>query len=206
MRKDADSLVIVTTVAIVLALDQLTKFLVKSSLMYGQTIYLLGNLLKLTHVRNSGIAFGFLQGKFYLIVVMISLTILLLITLAMKLKNLSKLSKIFLGMIIGGALGNFTDRLLHQNVVDFISVFDFPIFNVADSSIVLGTIFLGIRLLFHEKLESDGEDESGYDNSKIYSNDKREGVATGQVSHKSVTILDITNDDSESDKDGEDTG
>ncbi|MDI3473156.1 MAG: signal peptidase [Thermotogaceae bacterium] len=206
MRKDVDILTIIFTVAIVFALDQLTKFFVKSSLMYGETIYLLGDLLKLTHVRNDGIAFGFLQGKFYLIIVMISLTIILLITFAVKLKSLSKLSKIFLGMIIGGALGNFTDRLLHQNVVDFISVFDFPIFNIADSSIVLGTIFFGIRLLFHEKLESDDEDESGDDDRKIHSNDKGERMATGQISHESVTFLDIPVDDSKSDKNRKDTG
>ncbi|HEW91760.1 MAG TPA: signal peptidase II [Thermotogaceae bacterium] len=195
---------IVTAIA-VLILDQVSKLIIKNILDYGQMIYLLGNFLKLTYINNSGIAFGFLQGKFYLIIIMISFTIFLLIVTAIKLKKLSKLSKVFLGMIIGGALGNFTDRLLFKNVVDFISIFDFPVFNAADSSIVLGTIFLGIRLLFYEKLESDGG-ASRDDNGEVHSDSERKRMEIGQISDEQITILDFKNNDPKSNKDGENTG
>lgn len=193
-------IIAITTIAVLL-LDQISKWIVRSTLKYGQIVYLVDDFLKLTHVKNSGIAFGFFQGKFYMIIIMISVTMLLLLITALRLKKISTISKICLGMIMGGALGNFMDRLFFKSVVDFISVFSFPVFNFADSSIVLGTIFLGIRLLFYEGLRGESyNDRSGNDNREIHGNDQRAHMETGQISDEQATLLDFQNHDTESDK------
>jgi len=198
---------IVITAVIVLLLDQISKWIIRTVLRYGQIVRLIDDFLKLTYVKNSGIAFGFLQGRFYMIIIMISITIMLLLITAVKLKKISTISKICLGMIIGGALGNFVDRLFFKSVVDFISVLDFPIFNFADSSIVLGTIFLGIRLLFHEELESESDnDGSKNDNREIHSDGQRKIMEIGQIFNEQITFLDFQDDDSESNKRRKNTG
>ena len=146
-----------------IVLDQVTKMWAIAVLKNGGSIKLIGDFLRFTYAENRGAAFSILQNQriFFLII-----TIIMLIVLAyiyFKTKNITKLSKLSIGMIAGGAIGNFIDRVRFGYVVDFIdvrfgSIYNFPIFNIADSFVVCGTILMIILILFNkfEKSEING--------------------------------------------------
>lgn len=135
--------------------DQLSKFWAAKILKNGNSIKILGNYLRLTYAENKGAAFSILQNQrtFFLIITIVMLIFLTVIYF--KTKNLSNLSKLSIAMIAGGAIGNFIDRLRLGYVIDFIDVrfgnfYDFPIFNIADSFVVCGTILMIILILFNK--------------------------------------------------------
>jgi signal peptidase II len=143
--------------------DQLTKLWAINVLKSGGSIKIIGEFLRFTYAENRGAAFSILQGQrvFFVIVTIIMLIVLGFIYF--KSKNIAKLSKLSLAMIAGGAIGNFIDRIRFGYVVDFIDVrfgsfYNFPIFNIADSFVVCGTILLIILILFNkfEKSEING--------------------------------------------------
>ncbi len=143
--------------------DQLTKFWAADVLRNGESIKIIGNFLRFTYAENRGAAFSILQNQriFFLVITVIMLIILGVIYF--KNKNMSKLSKLSIAMIAGGATGNFIDRLRLGYVIDFIDVrfgsfYDFPVFNIADSVVVCGTILMIILILFN-KFEMSGSNE-----------------------------------------------
>jgi signal peptidase II len=125
---------------VVIALDQLTKALVRGSIAQGATRRLLLGVT-LDHTTNSGVAFSLLSGS------AVTVTVLALIVLAVLIYYFARHSSQTLlwlptGMIAGGALGNLIDRLRIGAVTDFIKFPDWPAFNVADSAITLGVVAL----------------------------------------------------------------
>jgi len=128
----------------VLALDQFSKWLVLQNIQLFDVIPLLPNCLNLTHWQNRGGAFGILQGQglwLAWVAVLVSVTI---VVLLVKYPRQNRLINAGLALIAGGALGNLIDRIRLEHVVDFIQVCAngvcaFPVFNVADSAIVVGT-------------------------------------------------------------------
>jgi len=137
--------------AAVIVLDQLTKAWVLRTWPLPQTgeIELIGQWLALTYVRNEGIAFGLFQGVPQLFTV----TSLLIVAGAIYvfLKHLPEQDRwlpIMLGLIVGGAIGNVIDRLRFGYVVDFIKTLGgrFPVFNVADSAVVIGVCLMAIHM------------------------------------------------------------
>lgn len=135
---------------IVLAIDQLTKYLVAARMELGESIPVLGEFFKITSHRNSGAAWGMFEGRmtfFYIITV--AVLIFLIYFYKTEAKN-NLLMQIGIILLMAGALGNFIDRLLFQEVVDFADVliftYDFPIFNVADSALTIGVIILLIEV------------------------------------------------------------
>ncbi len=138
------------TALTVLALDQTTKAVVRSSLPLGEVRRLLPGLLDLTHVRNIGAAFGLLPGRQP---VFIAVSVVVLVVLAGYWRRARPASAIIvlpLSLIAAGAVGNLIDRIALGRVTDFLSFafVDFPVFNVADVSIVCGTAVLIVWLLF----------------------------------------------------------
>lgn len=143
--------------------DQATKYWAASVLKNGQSIKLVGNFLRFTYAENKGAAFSILQDQrmFFLVI-----TVVMMIFLAyiyFKTENITKISRLSIAMIAGGAIGNFIDRLLLGYVIDFIDVrfgnfYNFPIFNIADSFVVCGTILMIILILFN-KFETSESDE-----------------------------------------------
>lgn len=139
----------------VIAVDQLTKYLVVIQMEQGQSIELISGFLYLTSHRNAGAAFGILQGQMWLFyiatVIVVGVIVYMIITQAKE----SRFFGISLGLVLGGAIGNFIDRLLEGEVVDFIDVFiftyNFPIFNVADSALVIGVGMMMIYFILEEK-------------------------------------------------------
>lgn len=144
---------------LVFVLDRITKAAVVASLPLYETREILGPYVRLSHVRNTGAAFGLAQDRTTLLSVLSIFAVLAILyyyrTLAMR----SPLLAGTLGMQLGGALGNLVDRLGQGYVVDFIDVgFDpgprFWSFNVADSSIVVGIIAVVGLLWLSERKET----------------------------------------------------
>lgn len=128
----------------VLGLDQFSKWLVLQNIQLFEVIPLLTGWLNLTHWQNGGGAFGILQGQgvwLAWVAVLVSVTI---VVLLVKYPRENRLINAGLALIAGGAVGNLIDRIRLEHVVDFIQVCvngvcAFPVFNVADSAIVVGT-------------------------------------------------------------------
>lgn len=141
---------------LILILDQLTKHLAIIHLKGREPIVLIKKFLQLNYVENYGAAFGILQNRKALFV---AITIIVIISVCLYLiKNfhfLNKLMKVSLVMLMAGAIGNFIDRIRLGYVVDFIDFkfwgqYDFPVFNVADSFIVVSTILIIYMILFNK--------------------------------------------------------
>lgn len=137
-------------------IDQITKLLVLSNLRGNSPVILIDNLLSFVYVENRGAAFGILQNKQWLFVLVTVLSVcILLYVLIFYYKNLSLWLLFSLSLILGGTIGNFLDRIRLGFVVDFISVkilnrYNFAVFNLADSFIVIGAIMLVFYIIFLE--------------------------------------------------------
>ena len=138
-------------IVLCLALDQLTKFIVDSSMALGETIAIIPGVLDLCYVRNQGAAFSILMGKQLFL---ICLTGMLMVFLAAYvIKNGSSVfpaEKYAIALIIGGGLGNLISRMLKGYVTDFFNIYILPVFNVADIFICAGCALLVLSVLYLE--------------------------------------------------------
>ena len=133
--------------AAVVILDQLTKALVRAWLSEGETWPEGFDLIRISHVENSGAAFGILQdGGPFLIASSILGAVIVLIFLRAAPPG-DRLYEAALALVLGGAIGNLIDRLFRGTVTDFIDPTHYPSFNVADSSIVVGVFALAVLSL-----------------------------------------------------------
>ena len=140
---------------LVIALDQLTKWMIVKKMEYGESIEIIENLLYITSHRNRGAAWGILQGQmwfFYLITVVVVIAIVYYIQ---KMAKTSRLLGTSLALMLGGAIGNLIDRVFRQEVVDFVHTYifsySFPVFNIADASLTIGVVLLVIHMFLEEK-------------------------------------------------------
>ena len=147
---------VLAIVAVTIIVDQLTKFLVVKYMTLGQSISVIDNFLYITSHRNAGAAWGIFQGKmmfFYLITLAVIAVVIVWMT-RLDIKK-DKWLMIALALILGGAVGNFIDRVLYQHVVDFIDTYilgyDFPIFNIADSALCIGVVLMAIDAILDMK-------------------------------------------------------
>ncbi|HOM02803.1 MAG TPA: signal peptidase II [Acetivibrio sp.] len=144
-------MIFVVLIAVFVAIDQLTKYIVISNIAFGDRISVINNFFYLTHWRNTGGAWGIMQnGRYILVPVTIVLSILLVYFIF---KNSNKFYRFSLSMILGGALGNLIDRIFRPDgVIDFLDFqfgsYSFPVFNAADTFVVVGTILLAYYTLF----------------------------------------------------------
>jgi signal peptidase II len=149
-REEVDSsFMIFIIVTAILVIDRLTKLFFTQNLSAGQTIPVIKGLLYFTLVFNRGAAFGILKGQIFFFMLTTAIAIFFII---FHLKKSSAQEKVALGLILAGAIGNLTDRILFKHVIDFIDihiepVFYWPVFNVADSAITVGACILGWLLL-----------------------------------------------------------
>ncbi|NTV90254.1 MAG: signal peptidase II [Clostridiales bacterium] len=151
--------------ALVIAIDQGSKYLISVKIPYGEMIPVLGDFFQLTYHHNQGAAWGILQNARYFFVTLTIIVVAVMIYILFKTD--SKFLKLSLSFLIGGAVGNLIDRIIRGGVTDFLNFFigsyNFPTFNAADMSIVFGTILLAVYLLFiykePEKVKK--TDESG---------------------------------------------
>ncbi|WP_280460862.1 signal peptidase II [Nocardia carnea] len=141
------------TIAVTLfTLDLITKIVVVQQIQPGERISLIGDFVQLVLVRNPGAAFSMATGMTWLLTLIAAAVVIGVLRIGRTLR--SPLWAIGLGGVLGGAFGNLVDRLfrapgpMQGHVVDFFSVGSFPVFNVADSSIVCGAILLVVLTVF----------------------------------------------------------
>lgn len=136
---------------LILICDRLSKFLVMTRMVEGESFTLIPSVLYLTYVRNQGAAFGFFQGQVIFLSAVAVLCLLFILTQWKKIMAKGLLVRWGVVISLVGAIGNLIDRVRFGAVIDFIDVVIFPpIFNVADVAIVLG-----VGLLFWEVLIND---------------------------------------------------
>jgi signal peptidase II len=135
----------------VFLLDLITKSIVRSNLAVGESWPDRGWLVKITHVTNTGAAFGILQnqGIFLAVTAVIAIGAIVFYYMYPPLEH--GLLRLALGLQLGGATGNLLDRLRYGKVTDFIDFPHYPEFNVADSSIVIGLFVIGVFLFLSER-------------------------------------------------------
>lgn len=142
---------------VVILLDQVSKWFVVKNMQLGEEIIIIEPYLSFLSHRNSGAAWGMLEGQmwlFYIVTVVVAAGI---IYYFHKEAQGHRLFSISLMLLLGGAIGNFIDRLVSGEVVDFISVlipvinYDFPIFNIADASLSIGVVTLMVHIIMDEK-------------------------------------------------------
>ena len=142
---------ILVSVSSIIFLDQLSKFLVVRFLQLNTPVILIKNFFGITLVHNRGAAFGILKNQLFLFIAISFFTI-LFIFLHLKNKNNSFLLKICLSLILAGAVGNLVDRLRFGYVIDFLDFHVWPVFNLADSALTIGSLLLSWELLFNKNV------------------------------------------------------
>ena len=125
----------------VFVLDRITKSIVASQVAYGTEVPVIGNLVGITNVRNSGAAFGFAPA---------GATLFLLASIVVSIGLVAYVARnpgttwndAVLGLILGGTIGNGFDRIVYGTVTDFVNFHFWPVFNLADSAISIGVVLL----------------------------------------------------------------
>jgi signal peptidase II len=128
------------TAGLVIALDQATKRLVDSGIDRGHSVNVFFGL-DLTNTRNTGVAFGALEGAGLIVAILIGLSLALLIGYFVANRDMPWLW-LPVGLLLGGAVGNLIDRAVEGAVIDWIDPVAWPAFNVADACIVVGVALL----------------------------------------------------------------
>ena len=155
-------LTILSVGALVLLLDRLSKSWVLDNLELYEgraPIPALAPYLTIFHATNTGVSFGLFRGGGEIFKIVAIIAVIAILVYSFRQKHNSTIVNISLGLMLGGAAGNLYDRLAYGYVIDFISfrvpdVFTFATFNVADSSLFVGTALLAIYMLLEERRES----------------------------------------------------
>jgi signal peptidase II len=158
LRRDAPFFGVAAAVFI---LDLVTKSIVRGHLALGESWPNDGWLVKITHVANSGAAFGILQGQgvFLTVTAVIAIGAIAFYYASPPMEH--GLLRLALGLQLGGAAGNLLDRLRFGEVTDFIDFPHYPEFNVADSSIVVGLFVIAAFYVLSERQASEGGPDGG---------------------------------------------
>lgn len=151
MKKKYYTGISLLVVIFILVIDQITKWIIASSMKIGDSYEVIPNFLNITSHRNNGAAWGILSGKMFFFYIITVIILIILVLFFIKEAKYNLFMQLAVSLLFAGALGNFIDRLFNGEVVDFIDTnifgYDFPIFNIADSSLTIGVILIIIALL-----------------------------------------------------------
>ena len=137
---------------LIVFVDQLSKIWVRANLYLGQSILDAG-FFQITHIHNTGAAFGLLRGQSFALTLVAIIGIIAVLLCAFFCHRFlpfldNMLGKSALGLVLGGTVGNLIDRLRFGYVTDFIDFRVWPVFNVADSAVTVGVIIFACSILF----------------------------------------------------------
>lgn len=156
--KDKNILWLIST--IVVFIDILSKILVKNFLLLGHKNKIIDNFFYITYVKNTGAAWSIFSSVTILITIITLIIVAILIYYIIN-HTLNKIETVSYALILGGAIGNLLNRIMYGYVIDFLDFkifnYDYPIFNIADISIVIGVFLLIIAMI---------RGESNADNSR----------------------------------------
>nr|MBQ8252427.1 signal peptidase II [Lachnospiraceae bacterium] len=142
---------------VLVVMDQVTKYFAVLHLKDQEPVSLIPDVFKLQYLENRGAAFGMLQnGKvFFVFAAIVMLTVIVFVLIKAPVSRKYRPWHVFLVMIAAGGIGNMIDRLRLDYVIDFLyfSLIDFPIFNVADIFVSVGTVLFAVFILFFCKEE-----------------------------------------------------
>lgn len=151
-KRGLSSAVFFSIALVVFAADQLSKVWVMRTFIPGETRVLIPRIFHLTYVQNPGAAFGLLAHRTTFFIVASLVMILFIIFSERLLDRRYSLCRLALALQLGGALGNLFDRLRTGYVVDFLDFRIWPVFNLADTAIVLGIILIFLNFLCRPEL------------------------------------------------------
>lgn len=141
---------IILTILVILV-DFFSKYMVSKLMTVNETIDLIDNFFRITYVKNTGAAFSIFSNNTILVIIISVVIIGFLLFYIYKNKGNNKLENVSYAFILGGAIGNLIDRLVYGYVIDFLDFemlsYDAPIFNLADTFIVIGVILFLINTL-----------------------------------------------------------
>lgn len=139
-------------------LDQIIKLLVTKNMNLFQEITIIPKFFSLYYLKNTGAAFSIFGNKILFLIIISIISLIVLKNYIEKLKRVTNLTIISLGIMLGGIMGNLFDRILYKSVIDYLSFnffgYSFPVFNLADIGITIGAILLIIDLILEEKEEN----------------------------------------------------
>lgn len=140
-------------VVVILILDQITKWLVIQKINLYETIPVIDQLFYLSHIRNTGAAWNIFGNKTLFLAIFSGIVIVMILVYFPR--NKQAAIRLPLSLILGGAIGNFFDRVFRGSVVDFLQLhfgnYIFPSFNIADSCICIGVVLLLINILVRKE-------------------------------------------------------
>lgn len=151
------TLIIILSI-ILLVIDQISKILVVKLIDINQCVEVIKNFFYLTYTHNTGAAFSILTGQRIFLILIAIVILIILFNYIRKNKVKEKIDIISFSLIIGGSLGNLIDRIIRGYVVDFLDFkifgYNFPVFNLADTFIVIG-VFLLLIVTFRKERSND---------------------------------------------------
>ena len=134
-------------------IDQISKYIVVQTLPLYDSVTLIEGFFSFTHIQNRGAAWGMFSEHRWVFLAATAIAIIVLPIVLYRFRKLHVLFGTSMSLIIGGAVGNMIDRLFLGYVVDFLefTFIDFPVFNIADICIVVGTFMMAAYILFFDK-------------------------------------------------------
>ena len=154
---------ILIIVFIGIVLDRISKLLVSFNINEGRVIKVIGNFFRLTYLKNVGAAWSMFEGKIVFLIIISILFLIFMFKAVLNDKRNTMTNILGYSFIIGGIIGNLIDRIIYKYVIDFLSFnifgYYFPVFNIADSLIVVGAVIFIIDIIMEGREKSPLEDE-----------------------------------------------
>ncbi len=151
-------------IILIVFIDQILKWLILSNVKGFVDIIIIKDILKITYVENKGAAFGILENYTWLFIISNIAILLIFIYIVYKGYIKNDIMLISISLIVGGGLGNLIDRINYGFVIDYISLSFFPpVFNFADSCIVVGSILFILYIIF----DNDNKRTKGEKNARL---------------------------------------
>ena len=132
----------------VLIIDRLSKVILMKGMSRGESVKVIPDIFHITLIHNTGAAFGMFKGRTHVFSAISVFVITLITAYLLRAKSVERVIAVSLGLILGGAVSNLIDRLWFGYVIDFFDFRIWPVFNIADSCITIGTIILAASILF----------------------------------------------------------
>lgn len=133
---------------LVLTADQISKYIIRANMSPYESLPIIKGIFHITYVQNTGAAFSILKGKTQFFTIVSMGIIIAIVIFSMKVPAEKKMLRIVMALVLGGAAGNLIDRFRFGYVVDFFDFRIWPVFNIADSAIVVGVIILACLITF----------------------------------------------------------